>query len=172
MKDPISAAPLCRACGSHQTRIMYRSVAGVVVRCDACGQSSNVPWESFGVAEWYIELLRTRANVLLTGPRAKVDTFLAAVHPELLQPVLRVPAPAPWPKESVGTLVVIGVDELTAAGQLALSSRIESHTNANLQLIFVSSRRLFPMVNLDQFDPDVYYRLNTIHFDLIGDDAP
>ena len=142
------------------------------MRCESCGQVSTVPWESFGAAEWYAELLRTRANVLLTGPRVKVDAFLAAVHAELQQPVFHVPAAAPWPRGLVGTLILVGVDELNADGQRELSRRIESHGNANLQLISITTRRLFPLVNLGEFDRDVYYRLNTIHFDLAGDDTP
>ena len=134
-----------------------------MIRCETCDQISRFSFEPAG-SERYADLLRTRANVLITGPQARIDRFLTLAHPELQAPVVKLSAIAQWPDNSIRTVILPNVDHLIAADQGALLRRVELHTH--VQIVSLATRRLFPMVREGRFDARLYYRLNTIYFDL------
>ena len=55
--------------------------------------------------------------------------------------------------------------------QYTLAEWMRDGQNANMQILSLASVPLFSLVQLGQFDSDLYYRLNTIRLDLVGREA-
>ena len=110
-------------------------------------------------------LLRTGANVLVVGPRAALDAFLAAADGDLRQPVYVVPPCGDIPTKHPGTLVLVDAGRLTASQQTRLLVWLDDCTAQRPQVISLSERHVWdaehPAVLLD-----LYYRLNTICLEL------
>lgn len=111
-------------------------------------------------------LLRMGANVLLTGSDHALNTFVTDARSDLRQPLVWTSPTSRLPTQPPGTLIVIDVDRLDAAGQRALAEWIDGLSQAPTQIISLATRPLFPRVRDGLFDERLYYRLNTIHFDL------
>ncbi len=117
------------------------------------------------------ELLRTaRVNALLVGGPYETTAALAALHPYLDAPVcilrarwLALPAP-----EHGGSLIVADVCHLTAEEQLRLLDWIETN-DGRTRIISTSPRQMGGMLARGMFLEALYYRLNTVHIDILAD---
>ena len=116
-------------------------------------------------------LLRTRANVLVTGPRHLLEAFGGACHDDLRQPVGCISTATPLRFHPSASLVIIDVHLFDAGAQAALAAWMSDAQNVDTQIISLSPEHLFGRVRAGQFDADLYYRLNTIHLRLTDSDA-
>jgi hypothetical protein len=115
-------------------------------------------------ADWRV-LVRTRANVLVTGPENALTAFAQAARPELGEPIGSVACCAPLFPEG-HTLILEDVHALDDIGQQRLMLWMDEPRNADMQIIALSSVPLFSMVMTNRFDADLFYRLNTIHLEI------
>jgi hypothetical protein len=115
-------------------------------------------------ADWRV-LVRTRANVLVSGPKDALTAFAHAARPELREPIGSVACSAPVFLEG-HTLILGDVHTLDDVGQQRLMLWIDEPRNADMQIIALSSVRLFSLVMTNRFDTDLFYRLNTIHLEI------
>jgi len=106
--------------------------------------------------------LRLRANVMITGPQDALTAFLHAARPELQEPIRSANAPLPTPIDGVRTLILADVDRLDETDQRRLRDWFDEGLNANVQVVSLTSISLFSRVSANAFDPDLYYRLNTV----------
>jgi hypothetical protein len=110
-----------------------------------------------------------RRNVLLAGPEAVVDQTLAAMVPQLTEPV-RLFNPlteTSLPTITDGTLVLIEVAELNPRQQLQLLDWLDGfQLRRHVQVISTTSKALFGLVESGAFSADLYYRLNVVRLDL------
>ncbi len=111
-------------------------------------------------------LLRTRANVLVTGSKGALDGFVGACRSELRRPLSIVSAAGPLSLHWSSTLVITDVDRLDTASQRTLAAWIHDPENSDTQIISLTAVPLFPLVDAGRFDRDLFYRLNTIHLEL------
>jgi DNA-binding NtrC family response regulator len=90
------------------------------------------------------------------------------LRPYVRTPILSwVPRQVPEPPTSAGTLVIRGVETLTAAQQqrvLALNGR----TLRDIQIVSIAGSPLYPFVRRGLFLDRLYYQLNVVFFDLSG----
>jgi hypothetical protein len=106
--------------------------------------------------------VRTRANVLVTGPGEALSPFIQAARSEMREPIASVAGSAPLFLDGP-TLILTEVDALDAPGQRRLEQWMNEPRNAHTQIISLTSVSLFGLVKARRFDPDLFYRLNTIH---------
>src|SRR5579864_1812722 len=91
-------------------------------------------WASGRNKDWRA-LIRTRANVLVTGPKATLDAFVEACGGELRRP-LTLASPAgslALPRSS--TVVISDVHLLDAAAQRMLAAWMQDPENSDTQII-------------------------------------
>lgn len=112
-------------------------------------------------------LLRTRANVLVTGPQEAVTAFAYAARSEMREPIRSVTSSAPLFLDG-NTLILPEIDALDDAGQQRLIRWMDEPRNAATQIISLTSTPLFSLVRTNRFDPDLYYRLNVIYLEIQG----
>jgi hypothetical protein len=117
--------------------------------------------------EWR-KLLRTGANILIVGPRWRLDAFLGTMGDELCEPVRLVRALERIPiaqQDQQGTLVLVDAARLDAQQRADLSAMFCDGGRARPQVLSLSESTLWhheaPAVPLD-----LYYRLNTIVLEL------
>jgi hypothetical protein len=105
---------------------------------------------------------RSRANVLVTGPRTATDAFIVALTPSLRLPIasLTCDGPLRLPARG-GTLILNDVDALADREQEALLQWINASFSTP-RVISVSTTPLYSRVQADAFSSDLYYRLNVI----------
>jgi hypothetical protein len=111
------------------------------------------------------KLLRTRLNVMVTGPDAALTAFAGAARSELREPVRTVSCASPLFLEG-RTLLLTDVEMLDEAGQQRLLRWMSETRNADTQVVALSSGQLFQKVCAHRFSADLYYRLNTILVEL------
>ncbi len=111
------------------------------------------------------KLLRTRLNVMVTGPDTALAAFAGVASSELREPLRVVSCASPLFIEG-RTLLLTDVEMLDEAGQLRLLRWMNEPRNADTQVITLSSDPLFPKVCAQRFNADLYYRLNTILIEL------
>lgn len=110
--------------------------------------------------------LRTRANVLVTGPKDALASFLQTARSEMREPIRSSGAALlPFPEE-VRTLILTEVDALDGADQQRLRRWFDERQNADVQVVSLTSVSLFSLVNANAFDAQLYYRLNTIFLEI------
>jgi hypothetical protein len=115
--------------------------------------------------DWRV-ILRTRANVLVTGPKDALTAFLQTARSEMRDPI-RTSGPALPPfLDGVRTLILSEVDALASTDQQRLRRWFDERRNADVQVISLTSEPLFSLVSANAFDPQLYYRLNTIVLEL------
>ncbi|HEY1912220.1 MAG TPA: sigma 54-interacting transcriptional regulator [Vicinamibacterales bacterium] len=107
------------------------------------------------------KLLRTRLNVMVSGPDTALAAFAGAARSELCEPVRIVSCSSPLFFEG-RTLLLTDVEMLDEAGQNRLLRWINEPRNVDTQVIALSSDPLFAKVCAQRFNADLYYRLNTI----------
>ena len=117
----------------------------------------------------WTSLIGTRANVLVTGTADALTAFVSAARPAMREPVrstahsaLMQPEPA-RPILPARTLILTDVNALDEAGQQWLMKWLNDGSDADTQVISLTSVPLFALVESKRFDATLYYRLNTIH---------
>jgi hypothetical protein len=117
----------------------------------------------------WTSLIGTRANVLVTGTADALTAFVSAARPAMREPVrstahsaLMHPEPA-RPIPPARTLILTDVNALDEAGQQWLMKWLNDGSDADTQVISLTSVPLFALVESKRFDATLYYRLNTIH---------
>lgn len=118
-----------------------------------------------------LALQTTHPNVLVVGPDAAVDQALRTLREVCRQPVmthgesdvlgLRSPC-------RTGTLVLRDVGRLSLNDQHRLIAWLENACGRT-QIIATNARALWPCLETGAFLAGLYYRLNTVHFDLTGE---
>jgi len=106
--------------------------------------------------------LRTRANVLVSGPGQALGSFIEAARSEMQEPIASIAGAAPLSLRA-RTLIVTEADRLDAAAQRRLTQWMTEPGNAHTQIISLTSVSLLALVEARRFDADLFYRLNTIH---------
>lgn len=106
--------------------------------------------------------LRTRANILVTGPKEVVAAFLHTAQSELREPIRSYGLVLPLCLDGIRTVILTDVARLDEANQQRLRQWFDQGHNADVQVISVASEPLFSLVTANAFDADLYYRLNTI----------
>ena len=106
--------------------------------------------------------LRTRSNVLVTGPRDALSSFIQSARSEMLEPVASVAGSAPLGFDA-RTIVLFDVDTLAATEQRRLTQWMNEPRDSRAQIISATSVSLFSLVEAGRFDGDLFYRLNIIH---------
>ena len=119
--------------------------------------------------DWAV-LLRTRPNMLVTGPAAAVDAFIHAVTPNLRVPVQSLAAGTLPPRlPADGTLILRDVDTLAGDQQERLVRWLDEPQNGHTQVISITATSLYLLVSAGMFSDRLYYRLNVVHFEVISD---
>ncbi len=113
----------------------------------------GTPWQ---------QLLRTRPNVLVIGPRHATDTFVASASQSFRPPIVSVGCRDGLALKRTGTLVLRDVDLLDSDAQARLIAWLDDPANASTQIVSTSAVRLFSRVQAQQFAGKLYYRLNTV----------
>ena len=110
-------------------------------------------------------------NVLLVGDDASVSPALARLRPQLSGPISQWrPAVATDPPQvTSGALIIWDVGALNLDQQHHLLAWMTG-AGANVQVVSIADRPLFPCVWQKAFLDDLYYRLNTVCVPL--DDRP
>jgi len=107
-------------------------------------------------------ILRTRANVLVTGPKDALEVFLQTARSEMRDPIRTSGSGLPPFLDGVRTLILTEVDALPGTDQQRLRRWFDERENADVQVISATTEPLFELVNANAFDAQLYYRLNTI----------
>ena len=111
-------------------------------------------------------LLRTRANVLVTGPHDVIDRFVETCAEELRQPLVIASAAEPLSLRWSSTLVITDLHLLARSSQRMLDAWIRDPENSDAQIISLTPVPLLPLIDDGSFDRDLFYLLNTIHLEL------
>jgi hypothetical protein len=106
--------------------------------------------------------IRTRANLLVTGPAPALSAFIETARSEMREPIASVAGSTPLFVDG-RTLILAGIDALDAPGQRRLLQWINEPRNLHTQIVSLTSVSLFGLVEASRFDADLFYRLNTIH---------
>ena len=106
--------------------------------------------------------LRTRSNVLVTGPRDAFSSFIQSARSEMLEPIASVAGSAPLCFDA-RTIILTDVDTLGVAEQRRLTQWMNEPQNSRAQIISSTSVSLFSLVEAGRFDGDLFYRLNIVH---------
>ena len=78
--------------------------------------------------------LRTRSNLLVTGPRDAFSAFMQLARSEMLEPIVSVAASAPL-RDGARTIILTDVDTLDVAEQRRLTQWINQPRNSRAQII-------------------------------------
>ena len=84
----------------------------------------------------------------------------------LRQPLVIVSAAEPLSLRWSSTLVITDLHLLARSSQRMLDAWIRDPENSDAQIISLTPVRLLPLIDDGSFDPDLLYRLNTIHLEL------
>jgi hypothetical protein len=115
--------------------------------------------------DWRI-ILRTRANVLVMGPKDALAAFLKTARSEMRDPIRTSDSTLPPFLDGARTLILTDVDALSGPDQQRLRRWFDERHNADMQVISLTSAPLFSLVSANAFDTQLYYRLNTIVLEL------
>lgn len=123
----------------------------------------SVPASGLAISEtFWPSLLRTRANVLASGPQAALEAFLDLARCELRDPVRIIACERGVEFMQAPTLILRHLDQLSLPGQAHLASWLDDPANADTQVVSFTTTSLYAAVRIRRFDRDLYYRLNTI----------
>jgi DNA-binding NtrC family response regulator len=106
--------------------------------------------------------VQTRANILVTGPDAAVKAFVHAARPAFRDPVRSVVTGGTLELQKAETLILHDVDRLDRAAQQMLLEWLNEPEHGATQIVSTAAAPLFQLVQADQFDGNLYYRLNTV----------
>jgi hypothetical protein len=111
-------------------------------------------------------MLRTRANVLVTGPEDALEAFVRAARTELCEPIRSMMCGQALSLDSASTLILRDVHQLDDVGQRTLREWVNRPEHAATQVVSVTSVPLFASARTNRFDRDLYYCLNTIYLEV------
>jgi len=117
-------------------------------------------------------LLRTRANCIVTASAPLLDEFCAASRRVLRAPIACLSARTLRDPGRARTVVLTDVHLTTPIEQRALVSWIDDPQCIDTQAIVLTPVSLFTLVEAGAFDAHLFYRLNTIHLDLLQASTP
>ncbi len=118
------------------------------------------------IADDWRAYVRTRANVLVSGPRSVLAAFCETCRQDLQSPVADCDASELRHVDRCRTLVLWNVEQLTVEGQRALAAWLEEADASGVQVVSLTTEWLFDAVRHGRFDRDLFYRLNMIHLRL------
>jgi hypothetical protein len=111
-------------------------------------------------------LVRTRANVLVSGPEDALEAFVGTARPELREPIRSMVCGQALSLECASTLILRDVHQLDDAGQRTLWAWVNRPEQAATQIVSVTSIPLFASAQANRFDRALYYCLNTIYLEI------
>ena len=112
-------------------------------------------------ADWQA-LVATHANTVIVGEEDAALRVWTAVWPSLQKPIHWVDADhLMLPRHQAGTLILPGVDTLTATAQQQLFDWLE-HDDRGTRVLTTTPRPLFPLVESGSFLQALYYKLNML----------
>jgi len=111
-------------------------------------------------------LLRTRANVLVTGPSEALEAFVRAARSELEEPIRSAAPGSALRLDGARTLILRDLYQLDDAGQRQLWTWLDQQQNTDTQVVSLTPVSLASLVGASGFDRELYYRLNTIHLEV------
>ena len=112
-------------------------------------------------ADWQA-LVATRANTVIVGQEDAALRVWTAVWPSFQKPIHWLDADhLTLPRHQAGTLILPGIDALTASAQHQLFDWLEQDARAT-RVMTTTSRPLFPLVEAGGFLRELYYRLNML----------
>jgi DNA-binding NtrC family response regulator len=111
-------------------------------------------------------LLRTRANVLLTGSEKALEAFLSAAESEFHEPIVSISSGQALSLDKPSTLILRDVHKLDYASQRRLMAWGNESKGADTQIVSLTPVALHPLVNAGSFDRDLFYWLNTIRLEV------
>jgi DNA-binding NtrC family response regulator len=68
--------------------------------------------------------------------------------------------------DGASTLILRDLDVLDEVGQQTLQRWLREPGNAETQVVSLATTSMLPAISTSRFDPELYYRLNTIHLEL------
>ena len=107
-------------------------------------------------------ILRRRINVLVIGPPDALAAFGTLARSEMRAPITSIGASLPSFLGGVRTLILTDAASLDGAQQQRLLTWLDDRRDGDVQVISLTSTPLFPLVETKVFDPQLYYRLNTV----------
>ena len=110
---------------------------------------------------WHV-LLRSRANMLIVGPRRLHDLFLRAAEPELRQPIQVFSPVAGLLETPCCTLVILDISGLDAGQQNDVLKRTAAPDAERPQILSFTETHLWRGGLPLTMSLDLYYRLNTV----------
>ena len=113
-------------------------------------------------AEWHA-LITVRPNLLIEGEPAATDHVLRALHPHLFEPLFcwRATTQLSLPQDHRGSLLLFGVTAMGAEEQGSIFEWLD-RAQGQVQVVSMSARPLFPLVERGEFRIDLFYRLNVV----------
>jgi Sigma-54 interaction domain len=135
-------------------------------RIAACGGPIDLPTDL--QAEWDAVTL-AHANVLLAGTQCVTNSMIASLTPHLRKPVhrYRLHADSSLPLPTTGSLILSEIGALDLNQQLRIFQWLDRfHEGVPVQLVSTTSIPLYSLVESGAFHDGLFYRLNTIRFDL------
>ncbi len=134
-------------------------------------EHSILPCSHLSMTAW-LSICAARLNVLFEGEAGAIEAVLLRLEPHFRRPVV-------WnaPEEPLtlptggGTLVLQSVAALAANDQVRLCEWL-TNAGEQAQVISTSATALFPLVERGLFDATLYYRLNTVLFDVSNQQPP
>ncbi len=118
------------------------------------------------VADWRCLLHASRPNGLLVGPHAATSVVFRLLAASLRAPVRHWPRDgAAWTNDDApSTLVLHQVASLPQADQRVLLTWLDK-PGRDVQIISLSTRSVYPLVEANAFLASLYYRLNLVVVD-------
>lgn len=115
------------------------------------------------------DLVRSgRVNVLLVGPDDVIRKVVDAISPGFRQPVIVARAGEPLvlaPFEQAETMILHDVGAFGFADQIRLLEWLQG-VGGRTQVISTASRPILPLINSGAFLDTLYYRLNSLYFEV------
>jgi hypothetical protein len=126
-----------------------------------------LPESALLAGEWFA--LERHPNILIVGPDGLVAAALRKLWASLRQPVVSVTWPNyPLPVDSrAGTLLVRDLELLPGEDQHRLQEWLDQ-PGRSVQVVATSSASVFQRVAQGTFLSSLYYRLNTLYFEIEG----
>jgi hypothetical protein len=128
--------------------------------------STDYPWVTDESLVRYLTAVPHRPNLMVHCREARSESVVEALQPLCTAPVfaLKVPGPLRVPLARAGTLLIEDAAALTLTQQIALHDWLNIG-RGDLQIITVTSRPLWPMVQEGKFLEGLFYRLNVVYLE-------
>jgi hypothetical protein len=130
-------------------------------------QTQTSPFVCDPTVDDWPALIRTRPNLLLTGPREATNAFLLAFTPFLQLPVRRVPCRGLRKlPQAGGTVILDDVETLDGQQQQAFLWWLDEYSHTGTQVISIAPTVLYNHVQAGTFLDALYYRLNVMYLEV------